>query len=196
MTTVNSQDGTTSSKRDDTKQGLGLVLAKLLMEGLRLYAARRPEEALERWRHVLRIQPGEPHALRYLRQAGERVPEHAARPAPSSTFVEVMWADASPRRWRGTAKTGKNAPSDTGCELFEVLRDRAAQAAKIGADDYALRLLDQCLDRRPNDGATQALRRSIHGRLLRRALGASGAASHRRRAEATSSVTAPWVRAA
>jgi hypothetical protein len=141
----------------DEPDYLGMLIERLLREGLVLYGQGHPRRAIDRWRTVLRLAPGHPKATEYLSIAGEPLPTETS--IPERVTLRVRWLD-------GEEPEGVRQPNtqrlrafhaDAGTlmfsfqEIYEVLFDRAKRAVHAGSWELAAVLLETCVHRRVDD---------------------------------------------
>jgi len=136
---------------------LGMLIERLLREGLVLYGQGHPRRAIDRWRTVLRLAPGHPKATEYLSVAGEPV-IHEPR-IPEQITVKVEWfVGRDSETVQQPATRRQRAFHSDGCtlmfsfqEIYEVLFDRAKRAVHAGSWELAAVLLETCVHRRVDD---------------------------------------------
>lgn len=132
---------------------LGMLVDRLLREGLLLFSRGQRNRAVTKWRIVLQIVPHHPTAIEYLTLAGDLPAEG---PMPDRTTLRVYWLEG--RDGDGTVESKPSSlerdpeaePLGTQ-ELYEVLFDRAKRAMLTGSWELAAMLLETCVHRRVND---------------------------------------------
>jgi len=145
---------------------LGLLVHRLLYEGVALYSNGQREKAITRWRKVLMIDPKQPNARAYLLRAGEEV-NTSDGSVPTQVTLRVQWHHKpSPAVSRSQRRTTQDAQLRQQ-ELYEVLYDRALRALHACAWDLAGVLLETCLHRRPDDDRARRLLDVLHEQVQR-----------------------------
>ncbi len=135
---------------------LGMLVERLLREGLVLYGQGHPRRAIDRWLTVLRLAPGHPKATEYLSIAGEPLPEQPR--IPERVTLRVRWLEGQePEVRQPNTQRHRAFRTDGGAlmlgfqEIYEVLFDRARRAVHAGSWELAAVLLETCVHRRVDD---------------------------------------------
>lgn len=118
----------------------------LLAEGLRLYGRGEEDQAIARWREVLRLDPSNPQALDYLESTG------VASAAVAETGATAVDSRAALQNERISGVVDKQA-------VLEAVKQREF--------DQALRMLYEARRRHPHDASISRSIQHIKGRLER-----------------------------